>query len=64
MKNRKKLKLKYVIWGQRIWGRPGKGYEKQRSWNKWRTQRDKGSITKNHWYIPRNPIQDCSVPGS
>jgi hypothetical protein len=48
MKNRKKLKLKYVIWGQRIWN-PSR--DKQKSWSKWRLQRDLGSITKNHWYV-------------
>ncbi|EER25524.1 hypothetical protein D8B26_000167 [Coccidioides posadasii str. Silveira] len=46
MKNRRSLKLKYVIWGQRIWN-PSR--DRVAPWNKWRKMEDRGSITQNHW---------------
>jgi hypothetical protein len=50
MKNRKSLRLKYVIWGQRIWDvSTDKGKEK--SWNNWRPMNDRGDLTANHWYV-------------
>ncbi|KAL3960651.1 hypothetical protein ACCO45_005768 [Purpureocillium lilacinum] len=47
MKNRAALKLKYVIWGQKIWSPTTDGAEK--SWDKWRTMEDRGDLTQNHW---------------
>ena len=47
MKNRSKLNLKYVIWGQKIWSPTTDGSEKP--WTSWRTMEDRGDITQNHW---------------
>ena len=50
MKNRSTLRLKYVIWGQRIWDvRTDKNKEK--AWTSWRTMEDRGDLTANHWYV-------------
>jgi len=47
MDNRNDLKLKYVIWGQRIWN-PDAG-DKPKPWTQWRSMDDRGSFTQNHW---------------
>lgn len=47
MRNAKRLNVKYVIWGQRIWNPSRDGAA--RSWATWRLQSDKGGITINHW---------------
>lgn len=46
MKHAGPLKVKYVIWGQRIWN-PSR--DKLAPWGKWRVQPNKGGITINHW---------------
>jgi len=65
MKNRAALKLKYVIWGQKIWSPTTDGAEK--SWDKWRTMEDRGDLTQNHWYVDVHscllllpPVPGCS----
>lgn len=47
MHNRKDLKLKYVIWGQKIWN-PTVDAEPNH-WEHWRTMNDRGDVTQNHW---------------
>ncbi|KAM0285893.1 hypothetical protein ACHAO9_008485 [Fusarium lateritium] len=47
MRNRNALKLKYVIWGQKIWTTSVDKTEKQ--WESWRTMEDRGDLTQNHW---------------
>lgn len=47
MRNRKGLKLKYVIWGQKIWN-PTVDAEPNH-WEHWRTMNDRGDVTQNHW---------------
>ncbi|KAK3295266.1 peptidase M24, structural domain-containing protein [Chaetomium fimeti] len=62
MNNRSTLKLKYVIWGQRIWNPSVDGVK---PWTKWRAMEDRGDITQNHWIFrsPRlfSPIQRRAV---
>ena len=49
LNNRAQFKVKYVMWGQRIWymGNP------VGPWNTWNYQQpvNRGSITKNHWCV-------------
>ncbi|KID93844.1 D-alanyl-D-alanine carboxypeptidase, partial [Metarhizium majus ARSEF 297] len=47
MHNRKDLKLKYVIWGQKIWNPTVDAEPKH--WEHWRTMNDRGDVTQNHW---------------
>ncbi|MCJ1428366.1 hypothetical protein MMC29_006275 [Sticta canariensis] len=46
MNNRAALRLKYVIWGQRIWD---VREDKVKPWSQWKRMEDRGSITANHW---------------
>jgi hypothetical protein len=46
MNNRGSLKLKYVIWGQRIWN---PSQDAVKPWSSWRVMEDRGSVTQNHW---------------
>jgi hypothetical protein len=46
MNNRETLKLKYVIWGQKIWDVRS---DKVKPWNSWKLMEDRHSITQNHW---------------
>lgn len=46
MNNRVVLRLKYVIWGQRIWD---VREDTVKPWKFWKTMEDRGSITQNHW---------------
>ncbi|RYP14491.1 hypothetical protein DL765_006327 [Monosporascus sp. GIB2] len=39
-------KVKYIIWGQKIWTR---GRDSAKPWTRWRTMDDRNSITRNHW---------------
>ncbi|PGH10955.1 hypothetical protein AJ79_05201 [Helicocarpus griseus UAMH5409] len=39
------LKVKYVIWGQKIWDMG----EKVRPWAQWEKMEDRGGVTANHW---------------
>lgn len=48
MNNRATLKLKYVIWGQRIWS---PSQDSVGPWTGWRGMEDRGDITQNHWYV-------------
>lgn len=45
MRNRATLKLKYVIWGQRIW----ESGESEKPWSQWELMEDRGDNTANHW---------------
>ncbi|KAK2592686.1 hypothetical protein QQS21_009616 [Conoideocrella luteorostrata] len=47
MRNRSALKLKYVIWGQKIWHPITDKTEK--AWTSWRTMENRGDVTQNHW---------------
>lgn len=47
MNNAARYKVKYVIWGQRIWNPTRDGAP--RPWIKWRSMPNRGSITQNHW---------------
>lgn len=58
MNNRASLRLKYVIWGQRIWS-PGR--DAVGPWTGWRSQGDRGSITANHWYVEQVSFRGCSA---
>ncbi|KAK4501574.1 hypothetical protein PRZ48_007383 [Zasmidium cellare] len=49
MRNRNDLKLKYVIWGQRIWSNEVGSSDKVVGWPAWRNLGDRESITANHW---------------
>jgi len=44
MKNAAALKVKYVIWGQKIWQ-----YDGVKSWNSWKAMEDRNDVTQNHW---------------
>jgi len=44
--NHASLKLKYVIWGQKIW-QPS--IDKYKPWTQWKQMENRGSITANHW---------------
>lgn len=46
MRNHGSLKLKYVIFGQRIWN-PSR--DAVGPWGGWRKMEDRGSVTANHW---------------
>ncbi|EXL66485.1 hypothetical protein FOPG_17337 [Fusarium oxysporum f. sp. conglutinans race 2 54008] len=46
MNNRATLKLKYVIWGQKIWDARS---DTVKPWNSWKLMEDRHSITQNHW---------------
>lgn len=48
MNNAAANKVKYVMWGQKIWS-PSDGVK---SWENWRFQspKDRGDVTANHWY--------------
>ncbi|QSS59072.1 hypothetical protein I7I51_08504 [Histoplasma capsulatum] len=39
------LKVKYAIWGQRIW----EAGESVRGWAQWEKMEDRGGLTANHW---------------
>ncbi|KKZ63419.1 hypothetical protein EMCG_02306 [[Emmonsia] crescens] len=39
------LKVKYVIWGQKIW----ESGERVRAWAQWEKMEDRGGVTANHW---------------
>ncbi|KAF9764353.1 hypothetical protein IL306_002820, partial [Fusarium sp. DS 682] len=45
MNNRATLKLKYVIWGQKIWDARS---DTVKPWNSWKPMKDRHSITQNH----------------
>ncbi|KAF9880192.1 hypothetical protein CkaCkLH20_02146 [Colletotrichum karsti] len=45
MRNADSLKVKYVIWGQKIW----QSSESVKTWANWKPMEDRNSITKNHW---------------
>ncbi|KAK2751438.1 hypothetical protein FQN55_000712 [Onygenales sp. PD_40] len=45
MNHASSLKVKYVIWNQRIWETPSKPVD----WSKWTKMKDRGSPTENHW---------------
>ena len=44
---RAELKLKYVIWGQRIWN--ANGSDDIGPWTSWRGMNDRHDVTQNHW---------------
>ncbi len=48
VQNSTAMRIKYVIWAQRIFncGRDGRGFK---SWSQWRVMEDRGSITQNHF---------------
>lgn len=46
MNNQVALKLKYVIYGQKIWNPL---LDAIKPWNNWRLMEDRGSDTENHW---------------
>jgi hypothetical protein len=56
MKNHEKLKVKYVMWGQRMWE---DGVTAEKPWSQWPYQKcttikncvngDRGDNTANHW---------------
>lgn len=46
MNNQSVLKLKYVIWGQKIWS-PGR--DAVGPWKGWRKMESRGDLTQNHW---------------
>ncbi|KAI9677667.1 MAG: hypothetical protein M1817_006622 [Caeruleum heppii] len=50
MNNYASLRVKYVIWGQKIWNRDVDGAPK--GWSGWRPMDDRGSVTQNHWDHP------------
>ncbi|KAG0638127.1 hypothetical protein HOY80DRAFT_969066 [Tuber brumale] len=47
MDNHARLKVKYIIWGQRIWN--VEVDKTPRPWVQWRHMEDRGSDTQNHW---------------
>ncbi|PWW74098.1 hypothetical protein C7212DRAFT_283294 [Tuber magnatum] len=49
MENHGRLKVKYIIWGQRIWNVEVEGTP--RPWAQWRRMDDRGDDTANHWYV-------------
>ncbi|KHN99381.1 uncharacterized protein MAM_03079 [Metarhizium album ARSEF 1941] len=55
MRHRRPLKLKYVIWGHKIWNPTVD--DEPKKWEEWRTMKDRGDITQNHW-LP------CPLPSS
>jgi len=48
VKNHKTLKVKYVIWGRRIWEADS---DSIKDWSKWTSMKDEGDNTANHWYV-------------
>ncbi|KAI5842770.1 hypothetical protein BZA05DRAFT_411804 [Tricharina praecox] len=50
MNNHSSLKVKYIIWGQKIWNREVDVNPK--AWASWRSMEDRGSDTANHWDHP------------
>jgi len=46
MRNAAAQKVKYIIWGQRIWN---PSVDAVKTWPSWRVMEDRGSITDNHW---------------
>ncbi|KID64475.1 D-alanyl-D-alanine carboxypeptidase, partial [Metarhizium hybridum] len=59
MRNRKDLKLKYVIWGQKIWN-PTVDAEPNH-WEHWRTMNDRGDVTQNHWWDALSLLKTASL---
>lgn len=53
-KNHKNLKVKYIIWGQRIWNPTHSGDTEGLAWAKWRDMENRNSITDNHWWVPQS----------
>jgi len=49
MNNHARLKVKYIIWGQRIWN--VEVDKTPRPWAQWRQMEDRGDDTANHWYV-------------
>lgn len=49
MENHERLKVKYIIWGQRIWNVEREGTP--RPWTRWRQMDNRGDDTANHWYV-------------
>ncbi|KAF8416644.1 hypothetical protein EV426DRAFT_415498 [Tirmania nivea] len=50
MNNHSSLKVKYVIWGQKIWD--VRSDKNPKPWTSWKQMEDRGSITANHWDHP------------
>ncbi|KAF2752205.1 D-alanyl-D-alanine carboxypeptidase [Sporormia fimetaria CBS 119925] len=46
MNNQASLKVKYIIWGQRIWN---PSQDAVKAWSSWRTMEDRGNVRENHW---------------
>lgn len=46
MNNHASLRVKYVMWGQRIWNA---GFESPKAWEQWRPQGPASGLTANHW---------------
>lgn len=49
MNNHARLKVKYIIWGQRIW--EVSVDKTPRDWEQWKKMEDRGDDTANHWYV-------------
>jgi len=47
MNNHARLKVKYIIWGQRIW--EVSVDKTPRDWERWKKMEDRGDDTANHW---------------
>jgi hypothetical protein len=47
MNNQARLRVKYVIWGQKIWD--VQAGDKPKPWTSWKQMENRGDDTQNHW---------------